>query len=494
MVIKPSKVEQGEAGGELPPMPTRGKLGKLGKKILNAQPTAEDVLSSGWPEDGGTPIRPASEVAIIDELPPRTMELRSVDSLIPFERNARKHSDQDVGLLAAWIKKIGWTNPILLDGKNGIVAGHRRLAAAQKLGLKEVQCIDLIGLTEIEKAAYIIWDNQSTIQGTWDLELLKLEVLNLEELSFDVTDLGFEDKFLIELTQPIPEAGLTDDDAVPAPPKVPVSKPGDVWTLDGHRLMCGDALNIDHVKKLMNGTLADLLLTDPPYGVSFERGKFVGRAKAAKGEAFAPIANDALNGQAMIDFVCEFMINAGIVMKDAAFYVWSAPLRQGAEGLEGIHKAGFKVQSQIIWNKTPFVIGRADFHWKHEIAWYGFKEGRGHSWYGGRDKSTVWDVPKPHKMENHPTQKPVELFEIAITNSTKGKDTVLDLFAGSGTTLIACAKHQRYAMLMELEPVYCDVAIKRFQEWSGKQAILEATGETYDQLKSLAEGVITSSI
>jgi DNA modification methylase len=260
----------------------------------------------------------------------------------------------------------------------------------------------------------------------------------------------------------------------------PGMKPGDVWLLGRHRLVCGDCTDRQVVDKALAGVKPHLMVTDSPYGVGFERGKFVGREKAAKGPKFAPIANDDLRGAALAEFIGS-ALDAWAVESGTA-YLWSPSLEEGYSIKHGIEAAGFKVQSQLVWRKTPFVIGRADYHWQHEICWYAFK-GPNHPWHGGRDKGTVWDIPKAQKMDGgHPTQKPVECMKRPIENNSSPGQAVYDPFVGSGTTIIAAEMTGRCCHAIELHPAYVDVAMMRWQNFTGQTAMLEASGETFVKL------------
>lgn len=412
------------------------------------------------------------------------IEYLLTSDLIPYARNARTHSDSQVAKIASSIREFGFVNLILIDEKSGIIAGHGRLMAAQKLGMERVPTIRLEHLSEQQRRALVLADNRLALDAGWDMNMLALELQELKASDFNLDLTGFDAKELNDLLSFDPKAGETDPDEIPAVPASSVSVLGDLWICGRHRVRCGDSTQIFDMEDLMRGEKADLIMTDPPYGVAFERGKFVGRDKAAKGEAFAPIANDELTGSNLVEFIRSAFASAFTVTKQgSAFYAWSASLQEGAHMHSGITSAGWKVQSQIIWKKTPFVIGRCDYHWQHEPCWYGFKADvkGGHAWYGGRDKGSVWEVPKPQKMELHPTTKPVELFEIGIRNSSKAGDIVLDMFGGSGTTMIACERLDRCARLMELSPVYVDVIVKRWQEFTGGKAT-HASGKTFDEI------------
>jgi DNA modification methylase len=414
------------------------------------------------------------------EWPADKVERRSIDSLLPYAKNSRTHDEAQIAQIASSIKEWGWTVPCLIDETGTLIAGHGRILAARQLGIKDIPVMVATGWTEAQRRAYVIADNQIATKAGWNYDMLSLELGELRELDFDLGKIGFDDAELDTLLAEKTE-GLTDPDETPEPPVNPVSRLGDVWLLGRHRVFVGDSTSLDAVERLMAGDKADLIVTDPPYGVNFERGKFVSREKAAKGPKFEKIANDELNGEELAGFIRDALTCAFAVAKDVPIYVWSNPLKVGTEILTGVEDAGFKVQSQIVWRKTPFVLGRADYQWQHEVCWYGFK-GKNHPWYGGRNKGTVWDFPKPQKMDLHPTMKPIALIEMAINNSSKGGDIVLDLFGGSGSTLIACEKTGRDARLMELAPAYVDVIVNRWQGFTGQTATLEGSCQTFAEV------------
>ncbi len=411
------------------------------------------------------------------EWPADKVERRAVAALIPYARNARTHSPEQVDQIAASIREWGWTVPVLIDDEGGIIAGHGRVLAAHKLAIAEVPVMVAAGWSEAQKRAYVLADNKLALNAGWDNELLKIELGDLQAFDFDLGLIGFSADEIAALTFD-KNAGLTDPDEAPDAPAIPVSKPGDGWLLGKHRLVCGDCTDPLVVDKALNGVKPHLMVTDPPYGVGFERGKFVGREKAAKGLKFAPIANDDLRGAALAEFIGSALdvwsVEAGTA------YLWSPSLEEGYSIKHGIEAAGFKVQSQIVWRKTPFVIGRADYHWQHEICWYAFK-GANHPWHGGRDKGTVWDIPKAQKMDGgHPTQKPVECMKRPIENNSSPGQAVYDPFVGSGTTIIAAEMTGRACHAVELSPAYVDVAVTRWQNFTGQTATLEATGEAFE--------------
>jgi len=391
----------------------------------------------------------------------RKLEWRQIADLIPYARNARTHSDEQVAQIAASIKEFGWTNPILVDGDNGIIAGHGRLAAARKLGNTEVPVIELTGLSEAQKRAYILADNKLALNAGWDIDLLAEELKELKDLNFDLELTGFSDKELADfLTEEV--EGLTDEDAVPDVPEEPKTKLGDIYQLGNHRLMCGDSCSLTDMEKLCDGQPVDMWLTDPPYNVAYE-----GKTKDA-----LKIQNDSMGDDQFRQFLRDAYVTADLVMKaGAVFYIWHAD-SEGYNFRGAAHDAGWKVRQCLIWKKSTMVMGRQDYHWKHEPCLYGWKEGAGHLWATDRKQTTILEFDKPSRNGEHPTMKPVALFEYQMLNNTKGGDIVLDSFGGSGTTLLAAEKNGRYARLMELDPKYCDVIVKRWEDFTGKKAKL----------------------
>lgn len=399
--------------------------------------------------------------------------IKQVESLIPYARNSRTHSDEQVAQIAASIREFGFTNPVLVDEVGGIIAGHGRVMAARKLAMLEVPVLVLAGLSETQKRAYVIADNKIALNAGWDEEMLRVELEALSDADFDLDILGFSnDELGLYLDDGTTEVeGLTDDDQVPEPPVNPVSKLGDVWLLGEHRLMCGDSTSLNDVATLMAGIEADLLITDPPYNVAYEGGT---------ADALT-IMNDNMSNGEFRQFLRDVYASADSVMRPgAAFYIWHAD----SEGLNfrgAAADVGWHIRQCLIWNKNALVLGRQDYHWKHEPCLYGWKDGAAHYWGSDRSQTTVLDFNKPNRNGEHPTMKPVELFQYQIENSCKKGDVVLDLFGGSGTTVIACEKSHRRARLMELDPKYCDVIIKRWQEFTGKQALLQSTGEAFKE-------------
>ena len=404
--------------------------------------------------------------------PADKVERRNVADLIPYARNSRTHSAEQVSQIAASIKEWGWTVPVLIEPEGGLIAGHGRILAAQKLGIKDVPCMVAEGWTDAQKKAYVIADNKLALNAGWDDAMLKVEMGELDALDFDLSLTGFgADElaaFFVEETE-----GLTDEDAVPDAPAVPVTVEGDVWLLGRHRLMCGDSTSIDAMESLTQGQLVDMWLTDPPYNVAYE-----GKTKDA-----LTIQNDEMSDEGFRQFLSDANTAADAVMKPGAvFYIWHAD-SEGYNFRGACHDVGWQVRQCLIWKKQTLVMGRQDYHWKHEPCLYGWKGGAGHLWATDRKQTTILEFDRPNRNAEHPTMKPVELFEYQMLNNTKGGDQVLDSFAGSGTTAIACEKHGRFARLMELDPKYCDVIVKRWQDFTGFKATLEATGEEYNSLK-----------
>lgn len=402
------------------------------------------------------------------------IESIEVTKLIPYANNARTHSDEQVAQIAASIKEFGWTNPILIDGENGIIAGHGRLAAARKLGMDEIPAIQLDGLSKAQKKALILADNKLALNAGWDDALVAIELGELKEMDFDITLTGFSlDEFNALQPEELTD-GLTDEDAVPDVPEEPVTKLGDVWLLGNHRLMCGDSTSIDAIRQLCKEQLVDMWLTDPPYNVAYE-----GKTKDA-----LKIQNDSMSDDFFRQFLREAYTAADASMKPGAvFYIWHAD-SEGYNFRGAAKDAGWTVRQCLVWKKQTMVMGRQDYHWKHEPCLYGWKDGSGHLWASDRKQTTILEFDRPSRNKEHPTMKPVELFEYQMLNNTKGGDIVLDSFGGSGTTMIAAEKNGRNAYLMELDPKYCDVIIKRWQDFTGKEATLEATGQTFNAMVS----------
>ncbi|MCC6363000.1 MAG: site-specific DNA-methyltransferase [Bryobacterales bacterium] len=407
-----------------------------------------------------------------------------VERLIPFARNARTHSDEQVAQIAASIAEFGWTNPILAGADGIVVAGHARLLAARKLHMTEVPVIVLDHLTEAQRRALVIADNRLALNAGWDEEMLRVELEALREDDFNLELLGFADEEIEALLAEPDEsvAGNTDDDAVPETPETAVTVPGDVWLLGEHRLLCGDATQMEAVEKVLAGGLADIVFTDPPYNVNYG----ATMKDKLRGKSHRKIANDNL-GAEFAQFLQHTCTNILAVTKGAVYICMSSSELHTLQ--HAFREAGGHWSTFVIWAKNTFTMGRSDYQRQYEPILYGWKEGTDHYWCGARDEGDVWFIKKPVVNDLHPTMKPVELIERAIRNSSKSRDTVLDPFGGSGSTLIACEKTGRQARLIELEPRYCDVMVRRFQEFSGKHAMLEGDGRTYAVLAAERLGV-----
>jgi len=387
---------------------------------------------------------------------------KPIDLLIPYAKNARVHDDAQIAQIAGSIKEFGFNNPILIDKDNGIIAGHGRVMAARKLGLTEVPTILLDHLNETQRKAYILADNRIAINSTWDNEMLSLELSDIKD-DINLAMLGFNVDELDALLNPTELTdGLTDEDAVPEVPIEPTTKLGDIYQLGNHRLMCGDSTSFTDMESLCDGQLVDMWLTDPPYNVAYEG--------ATKDKL--TIMNDSMGDEEFRQFLRDAFVAADTVMKPGAvFYIWHAD-SEGFNFRGACRDANWKVRQTLIWKKSTMVMGRQDYHWKHEPCLYGWKEGAGHLWATDRKQTTILEFDKPSRNGEHPTMKPVALFEYQMLNNTKGSDIILDSFGGSGTTLLAAEKHGRKANVMELDPKYCDVIIKRWEDFTGKKAVL----------------------
>ena len=402
-----------------------------------------------------------------------SIEHRPVASLIPCANNARTHCDEQVAQIARSIEEFGFVNPVLVGSDDVIVAGHGRLMAAKQLGMDTVPVIVLGHLTETQRRALVIADNQITANSGWDEELLKQELAELDALDFDLELMGFSDEELEGLLLLAEPEGQTDDDGLPEPEEHPVSQPGDLWILGDHRVLCGSATESADVAILMDGLLADMVFTDPPYNVDYANPEKNGKAKKDR-----RIKNDNL-GSEFYTFLLDAMNNLLGVCKGAIYICMSSSELDTLQ--KSFREAGGKWSTFIIWAKNTFTLGRSDYQRQYEPILYGWKEGSEHFWCGARDQGDVWYFNKPARNDLHPTMKPVELVERAIRNSSKTRDTVLDLFGGSGSTLIACEKSHRSARLMELDPKYVDVIVRRWEEYTGKEAWLDSNQLTFAQ-------------
>jgi len=391
---------------------------------------------------------------------------KKVTELIPYVKNSRTHSDEQVEQIAASIKEFGWTNPILVDGSNGIIAGHGRLMAARKLGHKEVPTIELADLTETQKKAYIIADNRLALNAGWDNEMLTIELNDLLADGFALEMLGFDPKELSALLEPEVVEGLTDEDAVPEVPEEPKTKMGDIYQLGNHRLMCGDSTSIDAVDKLMPET-ANMIFTDPPYLMDFTGGIHADGSKSFNAK-HGGIKNDKMSDKEGDDFLDA--INSIITSKvDGAFYITFYRLGIN-KYFASMERTGLKCRSLVIWDKGNHTLSNSDYMSMYEPMFYGWVNN--HKFYGGKNGMDIWRIKRTAKNDLHPTMKPVELVEKAVLDGSAINGIVLDLFGGSGTTIVACEKHNRHSRIMELDPKYCDVIVKRWEDFTGKKAVL----------------------
>lgn len=395
---------------------------------------------------------------------PLKLEYRSVEALIPYARNAKQHPDAQVAQIAASIREFGWGAPILVDGNNNVIAGHGRLLAARKLGMAEVPVVSMDHLTDTQRRALILADNKIGENASWEDELLGIELSELKDAGFDLELTGFstEEWEALIAGEETDKDGLTDEDAVPEVVET-ISKPGDLWVLGEHKLLCGDATKLDDYKRLLGDELVDMTFTDPPYNVNYAN-----TAKDKMRGKNRPILNDNL-GDGFEQFLKDACANILVYTKGAVYMAMSS---SELDTLQNAFRAsGGRWSTFIIWAKNTFTLGRADYQRQYEPILYGWKDGNDHYWCGARDQGDVWNVKKPAKNDLHPTMKPVELVERAIRNSSKTKDLVLDPFGGSGSTLIACEKAGRRARLIELDPKYVDVIVKRWEEYTGQKAV-----------------------
>ena len=401
----------------------------------------------------------------------RRLQHWSIERLIPYLGNARTHSDEQVRQIAASIVSFGFNNPIAVDADGNIIAGYGRLLGAQKLGLTEVPVIVLKHLTQGQKRAYSIADNQIALNAGWDDARLEAMLTSLENEGIDLNLLGFEDEGLRRRLAAQDSAhGLTDEDAVPELPETPVSAAGDLWVLGHSQLLVGDATIQTDVKRLMAGETADLIFTDPPFNVDYE-GYTKDRLK---------IQGDRMSHEHYNQFLEVAFRSLRSVAKPGSSLYICHPSSWQREFQNALEAAEFRVRCQIIWAKNTFAWGFGRYKFQHEPIFYCHIAGKIDRWYGDKSQSTLWEVAKPSANRIHPTSKPVELIERALLNSSKSGDLVADVFGGSGSTLIACERLGRKARLLEIDPKYADCIVRRWQDYTGKVAILE-NGCSFDE-------------
>ena len=403
---------------------------------------------------------------------PLAIQYRPIGDLIPYARNARTHSEAQVALIAGSIREFGFTNPVLVDGANGIIAGHGRVMAAGKLGLAAVPVIELSHLSEAQKRAYVLADNKLAERAGWDVEMLALEVADLATLGIDLMDLGFTGRELDELLRQ--NGADPREDEVPPVPDVPVSRPGDVWLLGPHRLICGDATDAAVVARVLNGVTPHLMVTDPPYGVSYDP-EWRNRAGASETKRVGKVMNDD-----RADWRAAWALFPGEVA-----YIWHGALH-AAVVAESLEAAGFAIRSQIIWAKERLVLSRGHYHWQHEPCWYAVRSsGTGH-WSGDRKQTTLWSIPSGEQDADtvHGTQKPVDCMRRPMLNNSSPGQAVYEPFCGSGSSLIAAETTGRVCHAVELDPAYVDVALLRWQAFTGKEAVLEGEGRSFADVRA----------
>lgn len=387
----------------------------------------------------------------------KEMQLVPLEKLVPYINNARTHSPEQIKKLRSSLREFGFINPVIIDRDYGVIAGHGRILAAKEENMKDVPCVFADHLNEAQKKAYIIADNRMAMDAGWDEELLRIEIESLQAESFDIGLTGFDEKEIADLFSDCKEAEIEEDDfdLTKALEKAAFVERGDIWKVGRHTLMCGDATSKEDVDLLMGEKKANLILTDPPYGVSF---------KSSNG---LTIQNDSIKDEEFYTFLLQ------------AFSCMASHLEQGGSGYifhadtEGLHfrkafiDAGFHLAGVCIWVKNALVLGRSDYQWQHEPVLYGFLKNGKHSWYSDRKQTTVWNFDKPKRNENHPTSKPLDLLSYPIRNSSQENAIVLDTFGGSGSTLMACEKTNRICYTMELDEKYASVILRRYVEDTG---------------------------
>jgi DNA modification methylase len=414
---------------------------------------------------------------------PKDLEQRPIADLTPYARNSRTHSEAQVAQIAASITEFGFTNPVLVDAEGGIIAGHGRVLAAQSLGLETVPVLVLDHLSEAQRRAYVIADNKLALNAGWDDDALRAEIEELARGGYGLDLIGFDTDELEALLNP-PSTSHADPDEVPEPPAIPVTRPGDVWMMDKHRIICGDSTDAETVAALLAGAKPHLMVTDPPYGVAYDP-KWRNRVRRKDGSLVGARATGEVLNDTQDDWGGAWALFPGNVA-----YVWHGSLHTVVVA-ESLVDCGFDLRANIIWAKNQMLIGRGDYHWKHEPCWYAVRSGKTGQWQGDRTQTTVWNIDKPRKSETgHSTQKPIECMKRPIENNSKPGDAVYEPFSGSGTTIIAAEMTGRRCFAIELSPAYVDVAVKRWEDFAGRVATLEATGQSFrevaDERRALA--------
>lgn len=383
--------------------------------------------------------------------------LADISELLPYARNARTHSSEQIAQIAASIKEFGFLAPIVISEDNTILCGHGRFYAAQKLGLKKIPCIKESHLTEAQRRAYIISDNKLSLNAGWNDELLAVEIADLQGEDFDISLLGFNEKEISDLFANDNKKISEDNfDLTAALEQAAFVESGDVWTVGRHRMMCGSATNAEDVSALMDGKTANLIVTDPPYNVSF------------KSSSGLKIQNDSMGGEDFYNFLKSAFDNmAAHLESGGAVYVFHADT-EGLNFRKAFIDSGFHLAGCCIWVKNSLVLGRSDYQWQHEPVLYGYLKNGKHHWYSDRKQTTIWNFDKPKRNENHPTSKPLDLLAYPICNSSQENAIVLDTFGGSGSTLMACEQTNRTCFTMELDPKYASVILRRYVEYTNR--------------------------
>src|ERR1700730_11600813 len=416
------------------------------------------------------------ELAVCHQLG-KAAKLR-IERLIPYANNARLHSEGDIDKLAAAIRKWGWTNPVLVDEEGYLLAGHGRVRAAAKLGLTSIPVIVARGWSEAEKRAYRLADNQLAARAEWDPDLLRNELQALGFADFDLGLTGFDSDALEDILKGSGSSGLTDPDSVPEVPEQPVTQAGDIWLLGDHRVGCGDSTNAADVAQVLTGSEPHLMITDPPYGVGYDP-SWRARRNLSKGKL--------AQGTVLNDDRADWREAYGLFSGDVA-YVWHSAMH-GDLVLAGLTGCGLQPRPQIIWSKQHFTLSRGDYHWQHETCWYAVRQGRKSHWHGDRTQTTVWEIANNNPFGNpgreeswgHGTQKPVECMRRPIVNNSRPGAAVYDPFLGSGTTAIAAEITGRICYGLELNPAYVDVIVQRWQGFTARHALHQASGQSFDE-------------
>lgn len=415
--------------------------------------------------------------------PASSVESWPIGRVIPFARNARTHSDAQVAQIAGSLREWGWTNPLLVDEDGTLIAGHGRLLAARQLGIESVPVMVARGWSKVQRDAYVIADNKLALNASWNDEQLFSELVALNGTGFDLNVIGFsQEEFDAMMTGP-GDGPPGDVEATPEPPEIPISEPGDMWVLGDHRLLCGDSTDALAVAAVLQDERPHLMVTDPPYGVEYDadwRNKAI-RTDGTKvgGRAVGKVENDD-----RVDWAEAWALFPGDVA-----YVWCDARKLHVVSYS-IERCGFELRSQIVWAKNNFAIGRGDYHWKHEPCLYAVRKGATGHWQGARDQTTLWEIDKPTRSETgHSTQKPVDCMSRPLLNNSEVGDAVYEPFSGSGTTIIAAEWLKRRCFAIEINPAYVDVAVERWQTFTGKAAVLYGDGRSFSEVRDERQAI-----